>query len=136
MAISFESRLSKTREAMAAEGIDGFIVPYADAFQSHNKVAEGSERLLWLTGFRGSAGVAVVGMPGAAVFVDSRYTLSSRAQVDEKLFKIIGDDDAITPAVYAKTLGVVGYDPFLHTKADLKPYIEAGVHLTPKNPSG
>jgi len=38
----------------------------------------GAERLAWLTGFTGSAGLAIVLMEKAAIFVDGRYTLQVR----------------------------------------------------------
>ena len=41
-----------------------------------------AERLAWLTGFDGSAGTAIVLADTAAIFVDGRYTLQVRAQVD------------------------------------------------------
>lgn len=108
---------------MAREGLDAFIVPYADAFQSRNRAAEGSDRLQWLTGFRGSAGSAVITADQCAVFVDSRYTLSARAQIDPALFTIIDDVSNIRPEQWAlanlKSGQALGYDPFLHTKAEL-----------------
>ena len=69
---------------MAEAGVDGFLVPRADAHQGEN-VAPGDERLAWLTGFTGSAGVAVVTRDRAALFVDGRYPLQARAQVDPAL---------------------------------------------------
>lgn len=108
---------------MAAQGLDAFIVPYADAFQSRNRAAEGSNRLEWLTGFRGSAGAAVITMAEAAVFVDSRYTLSARSQIDTGLFTIIDEDSKIKPEAWAlsklSSKQALGYDPFLHTRAEI-----------------
>lgn len=108
---------------MAGAGLDAFIVPYADAFQSRNRAAEGSNRMEWLTGFRGSAGAVVVTMDKAAVFVDSRYTLSARSQIDTGLFDIVDEEAKIKPETWAlaklKSGQALGYDPFLHTKAEL-----------------
>jgi len=129
--MSSAEKLAKTRASMAQQGIDAFIVPYADAFQSRNRAAEGADRLQWLTGFRGSAGTAVVAAKNAAVFVDSRYTLSARSQIDTKLFGIIDEAGGIKPQDWAKDKGIVGYDPFLHTAGDLGQYKKAGVTLKP-----
>lgn len=77
----------------------------------------------WLTGFRGSAGSVVVTKDNAAVFVDSRYTLSARAQIDVALFDIVDEESKIKPEIWAldKLKGgqALGYDPFLHTKAEI-----------------
>lgn len=118
-----DARLKAVRAAMAKEGLDAFIVPYADAFQSRNRAAEGSDRLRWLTDFRGSAGAAVITADKAAVFVDSRYTLSARAQIDTKLYTIVDEAANIKPETWAvenlKSGQALGYDPFLHTKSEI-----------------
>lgn len=77
--------LPKLRKALNARGLDGFVVPHEDEYQNEY-VPEALDRLAWLTGFTGSAGAAAVLGDKAAVFVDGRYTLQVRAQVDGKLF--------------------------------------------------
>ncbi|HEY8963489.1 MAG TPA: aminopeptidase P family protein [Alphaproteobacteria bacterium] len=130
--MSSVEKLVKMRASMAAQGLDAFVVPYADAFQSRNRAAEGSDRLKFLTGFRGSAGTAIVTGNKAAVFVDPRYTLSARSQIDTKLFEIVDEDSNIKPADWAKAnVKILGYDPFLHTKGDLDHYRKAGIALKP-----
>ncbi|MCB1537678.1 MAG: aminopeptidase P family protein [Rhodospirillales bacterium] len=118
-----EQRLAAMRAAMRAQGLDAFMVPYADAFQSRNRAADGSDRLRWLTGFRGSAGSAVVTMDHAAVFVDSRYTLSARSQIDTGLYEIVDEAGKVRPEAWArdhlKPVQALGYDPFLHTRAEI-----------------
>ncbi len=69
-------RLMLLREKMAADGLAGFIVPRADEHQGEYVPLCG-QRLAWLTGFTGSAGMAVVLKGRAAVFVDGRYTLQA-----------------------------------------------------------
>src|SRR5262245_61215233 len=81
------ARLSRLREELAAQGVDGFIVPRADEHQGEYVPPRG-QRLAWLTGFTGSAGVAVALRDRAALFVDGRYTLQAAAQVDARLFEI------------------------------------------------
>lgn len=130
-----EAKLKAVREAMKRQGLDAFIIPYADAFQSRNRAAEGSDRLLWLTDFRGSAGSAVVTADKAAVFVDGRYTLSARTQIDTKLYEIIDEASGIRPDTWIvaqlKQGQVVGFDPFLHTRAEIDAYAKAGLTLKP-----
>lgn len=111
------------RDAMTRLGLDAFIIPYADAFQSRNRAAEGSDRLRYMTGFRGSAGSVVITQDAAAVFVDSRYTISARTQIDTGLYEIVDEARGMKPEVWAKAHlkagQALGYDPYLHTKADI-----------------
>jgi Xaa-Pro aminopeptidase len=74
-------RLARLRERLAALGLDGWLVPRADEYQGEY-VAPGSERLRWLTGFTGSAGLAIILKSRAAVFADGRYTIQLAEQID------------------------------------------------------
>ena len=74
-------RAAALRARLKELSLDGFIVPRADEHQGEY-VPKSSERLAWLTGFTGSAGTAVVLADKAAIFVDGRYTLQVRDQVD------------------------------------------------------
>jgi Xaa-Pro aminopeptidase len=114
-------RTARVRQAMASLKIDAFIVPRADEHQGEY-VPPSAERLKWLTGFSGSAGLAVVAAGRAAVFVDGRYTLQAPSQVPTKTYEILQTPDAqasdwLAGAVAAG--GVVGFDPWLHTVADV-----------------
>ena len=80
-------RVARLREWLAAQGLDGFIVPRADEHQGEYVPAR-SERLKWLTGFSGSAGVAIVLKDRAVIFVDGRYTLQVSDQTDPEIFTI------------------------------------------------
>jgi Xaa-Pro aminopeptidase len=113
-------RLARLREAMKAQGVDAFLVPRADEHQGEYVPAR-AERLTWLTGFTGSAGIALVLADRAMLFVDGRYTLQAGQQTDPNLFAI--EDLIATPP--AKWLernagsGMrVGFDPWLHTIAE------------------
>src|SRR5271167_4145048 len=75
------------RAAMAAQGLDGFLVPHEDEHQNEYLPAA-NDRLAWATGFTGSAGAAVILRDKAAVFVDGRYTLQVRDQVDGGTFEV------------------------------------------------
>ena len=80
-----EARLAALREELKRRELDGFIIPISDEHMSEY-VGEYAQRLEWLTGFGGSAGFAAVTLEHAAIFVDGRYTVQVRDQVDEKLF--------------------------------------------------
>ena len=75
------SACRELRAALARAGLAGFIVPHADEHQSEY-LPPSAERLAWLTGFTGSAGMAIVLADEAAIFVDGRYTMQVRAEVD------------------------------------------------------
>lgn len=126
------------RQAMAAQGLDGFLVPHEDEHQNEYLPAA-NDRLAWATGFTGSAGAAVILKDKAAVFVDGRYTLQVRDQVDPGLFEIRDLVEGGVPA-YIEAAGRgqrIGYDPRLHSPdalAHLKAAAaKAGAELTPVN---
>ncbi|MGQ3673702.1 aminopeptidase P family protein [Xanthobacter sp. TB0136] len=82
------ARLAALRGALAARGLDGYVVPRADAHQNEY-VPPCEERLAWLTGFTGSAGMLVVLKDRTALFVDGRYTLQAPAQVDTGAYEVV-----------------------------------------------
>ena len=75
------ARAKSLREKLAALGLDGFLVPRSDIHQNEY-CPPSEERLAWLTGFAGSAGIAIVLSDEASIFVDGRYTVQVREQVD------------------------------------------------------
>jgi Xaa-Pro aminopeptidase len=120
-------RLKSLRSELARQGLDGFIVPHSDAFQNEY-LPPSAERLAWLTGFTGSAGVAVVLAEKAAVFTDGRYTLQIREQVDAALYDIRHITEQPPKDWVAGNLpegGRLGYDPWLHTEKALETWREA-----------
>ncbi|MEA2783351.1 MAG: Xaa-Pro aminopeptidase [Rhodospirillaceae bacterium] len=119
---SSAARLAALRKELVRRGLAGFLVPRADEHQGEY-VPPRAERLAWLTGFTGSAGLAVVLADRAAVFVDGRYTLQARNQVDLALFEPLHITEQPADAWVAAHLppgGKLGYDPWLHTPDGLK----------------
>src|SRR5258707_44407 len=105
------------RKAMAEQGLDGFLVPHEDEHQNEYLPAA-NDRLAWATGFTGSAGAAVILKEKAAIFVDGRYTLQVRDQVDQQLFEIRDLVEGGVPAYLQAAAGkgqAIGYDPRLHS---------------------
>ncbi len=114
-------RLALVRAEMARQDLAGFLVPLADEHQSEY-VPPSAQRLAWLTGFTGSAGMAVVLAEEAAIFVDGRYTLAVRDQVQVGLFVPHHSADAPAGPWAAARLGPgarLGFDPWLHTRSGL-----------------
>jgi Xaa-Pro aminopeptidase len=111
------ARLAALRADLKARGMMGFILPRADAHQNEY-VPPSEERLAWLTGFTGSAGSAIVLADRAVLFVDGRYTLQARDQIDPSLFTIAHLVETPPDQWIGKNLSAgmtLGYDPWLHT---------------------
>ncbi|MGR7994871.1 aminopeptidase P family protein [Xanthobacter sp. ZOL 2024] len=81
-------RLAALRAELARRGLDGYVIPRADAHQNEYVPAR-EERLAWMTGFTGSAGLLVVLKDEAALFVDGRYVLQAPAQVETSAFSVV-----------------------------------------------
>ncbi len=122
-----QRNVPKLRKAIAAQGLDGFIVPHEDEYQNEY-LPECNERLAWASGFTGSAGIAVILSDQAAIFVDGRYTVQAETQTDAELFQRHALEDNGLGKWLRDTLKrgqEIGYDPRLHTPASLKPIQEA-----------
>jgi Xaa-Pro aminopeptidase len=129
------------RRAMAAQGLDGFVIPHEDEHQNEYLPAA-NDRLAWATGFTGSAGAAVLLKDKAAIFVDGRYALQVRDQVDTDLFEV---RDLVEGGVQAylqseaKAGWTIGYDPKLHSPEALEKLrsaaAKAGAALKPVAPN-
>ncbi len=115
-------RLAALRSALAERGVEGFLVPRADEHQGEY-VPPSAQRLEWLTGFSGSAGMAAV-LPGsAAVFIDGRYTLQVRNEVDTALFTPRHLSEEPLSGWLAEMLKPgqrLAYDPWLHTEDQVR----------------
>jgi len=120
-------RLARLRTELAARHLDGFIVPRGDEHQGEYVPPRG-QRLAWLTGFSGSAGLAIVLRDRAALFVDGRYTLQAAAQVDTDSFEIhhlIEEPPAQWITSVLRKGEVLAYDPWLHTPHEVERFRSA-----------
>ncbi|MBM3516380.1 MAG: aminopeptidase P family protein [Alphaproteobacteria bacterium] len=121
------ARLARLRAELARRGLAGFVIPRGDEHQGEY-VPPRAQRLTWLTGFTGSAGLAIVLADHAALFVDGRYTLQVRDEVDGTLFAFLHITESPPATWLAKCLpagGVLGYDPWLHGEAEVRRLAEA-----------
>ncbi|KIC39890.1 X-Pro aminopeptidase [Ruegeria sp. ANG-R] len=113
-------RLAALRDEMAREGLQGFLIPRADAHQGEY-VAPRDERLAWLTGFTGSAGFCAALTDVAGVFIDGRYRTQVKAQVAEVYTPVPWPD--VSLSVWLKEQlpngGKVGFDPWLHAAGQI-----------------
>eukprot|EP00913_Durusdinium_trenchii_P008223 g7720.t1 len=117
-----KQRVTTLRNSFADLGIDGFLVPRADEYQGEY-VPEAAERLAWLTGFTGSAGVALITKAEAVVFVDGRYVTQLSEQVDGTVFTggdLVNEPPHVWLPAHAAKGFRLGLDPWLHGGAEVK----------------
>src|SRR5213082_673904 len=117
--VALTARLAALREELARRKLTGFVVPRADQ-QQNEYVPPSEERLAWLSGFTGSAGLAIVLTKEAAVFVDGRYTLQAGKQVDRKAWHVEPLTDPPPESWLTEHLSTgdrLGFDPWLHTSS-------------------
>ena len=110
-------RLADLRAELRRRSLDGFVVPRSDEHQGEY-VPPSAQRLAWLTGFTGSAGTAVALLDRAAIFVDGRYTIQVRAEVDCESFLPLHLVDQPPSRWLGEVLNRgerLGFDPWLHT---------------------
>ncbi len=121
------ARFKALREELARQGLDGFIVPRADRHQNEY-VPPSEERLAWLTGFTGSAGLAIVLKDRAVLFIDARYTIQARDQVDLAVVEPV-PLATTSPEKWLEANppagSKLGYDPWLHTPGQIERYEKA-----------
>jgi Xaa-Pro aminopeptidase len=127
------SSLSGVRQVLAAQGLDGFIVPRSDEHLGEY-VPASAERLAWLTGFTGSAGLAIVLGSTAAVFTDGRYILQLAEQTDGALWQRLHITEQPPHAWLADNApsgGRIGYDPLLVSEEGLARFTGSGLVMVP-----
>jgi Xaa-Pro aminopeptidase len=130
------SHLADLRAELARRGLDGFLVPRADEHLGEY-VPPSAERLAWLSGFTGSAGLAIVLKERAALFVDGRYVLQAAAQTDPGLWERhhITEEPPHAWLAQAAPGGRIGYDPWLISEEVLQRFVEAGNEMVPTEPN-
>jgi Xaa-Pro aminopeptidase len=112
------ARIAALRASLAAQGLTGFVIPRADRHQNEY-LPPGEERLLWATGFSGSAGSAVVLADAAALFVDGRYTEQAALQTDGSIFeRLPAGEKAMQTWLRGrlKAGDALGFDAWNHTQ--------------------
>ncbi len=115
-------RISGLRRVMAEKGLAAWVLPRTDAWRNEYLRAC-DERLAWLTGFTGSAGLLVVLADQAALFVDGRYTLQAVEQVDTEVVTVLPVADHRPADWLAERLeegGRVGFDPWLMSRVEVR----------------
>jgi Xaa-Pro aminopeptidase len=120
-------RLGRLRETLAGRRVDGLILPLTDEHRSEYLPAC-AQRLAWLTGFTGSAGLLIVLPERAALFVDGRYTIQATAELDPVLFErhhLVEEPPAKWLGEQLRSGQRIGFDPRLHTRPEVERYRQA-----------
>lgn len=119
---SYQDRLASLRKEISNEGLQGYIIPRTDEFQSEF-LAPYAQRLAFISGFTGSAGSAAVLSKKAVIMSDGRYTLQLREEVDTNLFQL-EDSTKMTIgkwlAQHASVGAHIGYDVWLYTPTQIE----------------
>ncbi len=76
----YKARVEALRRWLRGEGLNAYVVPTLDPHNSEYLPFRWQTRE-WLTGFTGSAGLAVVTLEKAALWTDSRYFLQAEEQL-------------------------------------------------------
>jgi Xaa-Pro aminopeptidase len=133
------ARVAMLRKALAARGVDGMILPLTDEHRSEY-IPASAKRLTWLTGFTGSAGIVAVLPERAALFVDGRYTIQAKVQLDPAVFErchVVEKPPADWLGEHLRKGQRLGFDPRLHVKAEVERYgracAKAGAELVALN---
>ncbi len=134
-------RLRLVRDRLTERGLHGFVQPHEDEFLGEF-ISAAAERLAWLTGFTGSAGTAVVLAGRAALFVDGRYTIQARSQVDPGNYEVFNSGSCPPGRWLADTMdgdARIGFDPRLFSVARIEHMTRvverAGGQLVPVDPN-
>ena len=128
-------RLADLRGALQDAGLSGFLVPRADMYRGEY-VAPHDDRLAWLTGFTGSAGFCAVLPERAGVFIDGRYRVQVKSQIDLAAYDPVPWPETKLQDWLIENLpdgGEVGFDPWLHSFSEVDtmvaPLRDAGIRL-------
>lgn len=128
-----QQKLSDLRDVMDKNNVDAYLIPRTDEYLNEF-MAPYAERLAWLTGFTGSAGIGIVARNKAVVMSDGRYTIQLAQQVDQDLYslensQIMQVGDWILE--HLSDNAIIGYDPKLHTPAFITKLEDAGIQTKP-----
>ena len=130
-------RLSMLQAEVKKNNLSGYLVPRSDVHQGEY-VAACDERLSWLTGFTGSAGICIVGNDRAGIFVDGRYSIQAKKQTKSP-FQVIQWNKKNFLQWIEKNIvkGKIGFDPWLHSNKEIiglsEAFADKGISFVPSD---
>lgn len=114
------NKINQLRNILNQQNCDGYLIPKNDEYFGEY-VPKNKDRLKFISGFTGSAGLALILKNKSYLFVDGRYTLQAKAEIN-KNFEIC-EIPKIKPHYILKNLNkkiTLGFDPKLFTSSTLK----------------
>ena len=130
-------RLCMLQAEVKKNNLSGYLVPRSDVHQGEY-VAACEERLSWLTGFTGSAGICIVGNDRAGIFVDGRYSIQAKKQTKSP-FQVIQWNKKNFLQWIEKNIvkGKIGFDPWLHSNKEIiglsEAFADKGISFVPSD---
>lgn len=125
-------KIKALRHFIKEQNLSALLIPHTDEYQGEY-LAPYSERLAWLTGFTGSAGLAILTRDKASLFTDGRYTLQAKNQLPD-FFEIYNTSQKHPATWLEENLSSdakVGYDPWLFTEPQMRFYKQSLIPITP-----
>ena len=131
------TRLAELRALLARWNVAGCLVPRSDEHLGEY-VPPSAERLAWLSGFTGSAGLAIVLADRAVLFTDGRYMLQAAAETDPALWerRHVQEEPPERWLAEAAPGARIGYDPMLISGSGLARFSSAGLEMVPFGAGG
>ena len=124
-------KINLIRKSMEKQGVSAYVIPRTDEYLGEY-IPANAERLEWLTGFTGSAGLAIVTLEHAVVMSDGRYTIQLEAEVDGDIYERANSQEVTISdwlEGHLKEGDMVGYDAKLHTPAEIKLLTDKNINL-------
>ena len=115
-------RVAALREQLEKHNLEAFLIPLADVHRGES-LPDSEQRLAYITGFTGSAGMAIIAKTKAALFVDGRYTLQAPKQTDENLIDVHQITQTQLDGWIKEHLpsdSQIGFDPLTSTFGEIK----------------
>ena len=119
-------KINNLRAEMLKEGIDLYIIPMRNNLLN-NDLKPHENRIKYISKFSGSAGQIFITLQKASIFVDGRYELQVKLEVNSKIFEI----NEMGMQSYIKWIETnlpenctVGYDPKLFSISEIETYIK------------
>ena len=130
-------RLSTVQEELTKNELSGYVCPHSDVHQGEY-IAACDERLAWLTGFTGSAGICFVGKEKAGIFVDGRYGIQAKKQTKPPFEIIHWNKQNISQWIKKNIVkGKIGFDPWLHSYTEIvtlrEAFANSGISFIPSD---
>ena len=128
------NKINQLKSILHKENCDAYLIPKNDEYFGEY-VSENIDRLKFITGFTGSTALALIFKNKSYLFVDGRYTLQAKTEVN-KNFKIC-EVPKIKPQQILKKINkkiTIGFDPKLFTSNFLKNIVTNNlINLKPVN---